>query len=121
MSLGDEQITYMGHHWIHVDGDVVTVGLNEESLDEIDNILKINFPEEGEEVVADEPCGDIDTNDGSLNIYSPVSGSITEINPELKTNPSLVFEDPYEDGWLIKVQANDEADIEQLNSGSTND
>ncbi len=121
MSLQDEQITYMGHHWIQIEGDTVIVGLNEDSLDEIDGIQKINFPTEGEEVLADEPCGDIESTDGNLNIYSPVSGTISEVNPEIKANPSLVFDDPHGDGWLIKVQANDEAEIDQLVSASSGD
>ena len=121
MSYRDEPVTYMGHHWVQVQGDLVVIGLNEEALNEIETIDKINFPNESEEVTADEPCGEIETNDGHLNIYSPVDGTVNEINPELKDNSGLIFSDPYGEGWLMKVTPSDDTDMDSLMSDISED
>lgn len=96
---------YMGHLWYsNVDG-VVTVGLNEEALEDFDEIISFDLPKDNEDVIEDEVCGSIETSDGPLDIYAPISGTILEINSTVVEDPAVLMEDPYEEGWLIKISA----------------
>jgi len=111
--MKNEYMNYMGHHWILVEDNTVLIGLNEDAVNEIDKIQTINLPSEGEEVVADEVCGEIETPDGAYKISSPIDGSVTEVNQEVLEDNSLIFDDPY-DSWLFRVEATDEAQLDAL-------
>jgi len=119
--LGNGYITYMGHQWLSIEDDVITIGVIEESLDELDDITKVDLPPESELVEKDEICGELETKDGSLNIYAPVEGTVFEINAAVIDSPSLIKEDPYGDGWVIKIQANDVDEVKELTSGTNYD
>ena len=107
----ENDVTYfMGHLWYQdVEGEIL-IGISEEGIDQITDVESVNLPEEGEIVVADEVCGEIETNEGPLNIYSPVDGKVMEVNEAVKENPQLIFEDSMGDGWLIKVDPTADAD-----------
>lgn len=114
-------INYMGHLWIQVEGDIATIGINSDGLDEITEILNVSLPDENEQVTADEVCGEIETDSGSLNLYSPVVGTIIEINTTVVENPDIIQEDHEGEGWLFKIQAADEDDLRDLVHGRTAD
>ena len=111
--MKNEHITYMGHHWILVEDNAVLVGMTEEALGEIDKIQEMNLPSEGEEVEADDVCGEIETPDGTYKLYAPVNGTVAEVNSEIIEDNSLLFDDPY-DSWLYKIEAADEASLDAL-------
>lgn len=95
---------FMGYLWVHEDEGVLTIGINEEGLEDFEEISSIELPPEGEKVESDVVLGTIETDDGPLDIYSPVDGSVLEVNSQVLENPSLIQEDPYEEGWLIKIE-----------------
>src|SRR6185369_15815388 len=103
--MGAGYIPYMGHQWITVEGGVISVGVMEEALEELDTINKIDLPVENDPVEKDEICGELQTKDGNLNIYAPVEGTVLEINSAVLDNPELISEDPYGDGWIVKIEA----------------
>lgn len=115
-----EYMNYMGHHWILVEDNTVTIGINEDALNEIDKISDISLPSEGEEFEQDEVCGEIETSDGVYKVYAPVTGVITEINPDVVDEPSLIFDDPYE-SWLYKIEASDESELTALFNDNRDD
>lgn len=119
--MKDELITYMGYEWVLIDDGVVTIGINDQGLEEFTDINSLNMPTDGEEVITDEVCGELDTDQGPMNLYSPVEGSVVEINEAVIENPSLIMEDPYGDGWLFKVEPKNASDLDELASASTND
>jgi glycine cleavage system H protein len=119
--LGNGYITYMGHLWLTIEGEVITVGVMEEALEELDSIIKVDMPAENESVEKDEICGELETKDGSLNIYAPVEGTVLEVNTAVTDNPDLVHEDPYGDGWVIKIEAANPDDVKELTSGANYD
>jgi glycine cleavage system H protein len=119
--MGSDYITYMGQQWLSVEGEIITVGVVEEALDEIDAINKIDLPGENEPVEKDEICGELETKDGSLNIYAPVEGTVLEVNTAVTENPDLIHEDPYGEGWLLKIEAANPDDIKELTSGANYD
>lgn len=117
----DEFIPYMGYQWLQIEDDSVTIGVSEEGLNELSEITAVNLPAENEEVTADEICAELDTDEGPLNLYSPVDGRVVEINAAVVENPSLLVDDPYGDGWLFRVEASSPEDLESLSTADTND
>lgn len=114
-SMSNEDfVPFMGYMWIQVEDGTITIGINEDGLSEITEITKVNLPSENEEVVADEVCGEIETESGPLNLYSPVDGKIIEVNGAVLENPSLIEEDPFGDGWLFRVEPEDADDLEEM-------
>ena len=114
-------ITYMGYEWIQIEDGVITIGINEQGLDEFTEVEAANLPAENEEVITDEVCGELDTDQGPMNLYSPVEGNVIEVNEAVIENPSLITEDCYGDGWLFKVEPKNASDLDELGSASTND
>lgn len=112
--MEDDQIPYMGYQWIQIEGDIITVGVNEEGLDEVEEIVAVDLPGDGDEVNADEICGELDSRDGPLNIYSPVNGVVTELNLAVIDTPELIREDSMGEGWLMRIECADEADLQKL-------
>lgn len=116
--MATDSITYMGHHWIEISGNEITVGINDDAVSEIDSIQKLLLPEQGENFETDDVCGEIETSDGPLNLYVPVAGSISEVNPAIVEDPSLILEDPYDEGWLYKVEASNQEEVDELQNGT---
>jgi glycine cleavage system H protein len=114
-------ITYMGYEWLMVEDGVVTIGVNETGLEELSDISKVTLPSVDDEVVPDEICGEIETDSGLLNLYCPVEGQVVEINEAVIEDPNLLSEDPYGDGWLFKVEAKNDSELDELALGTTND
>lgn len=117
----DDFVPFMGYMWIQVEDGTLTIGINEDGLNEITEISSVNLPTENEEVVADEVCGEIETESGPLNLYSPVDGKIIEVNGAVLENPSLIEEDPYGDGWLFRVEPSDPDDLEEMEDELSDD
>jgi glycine cleavage system H protein len=114
-------ITYMGYEWVMVEDGIVTVGINDQGLEEFTDINAANLPAENEEVIPDEVCGELDTDQGPMNLYSPIEGQVVEVNEAVLENPSLIMEDAYGDGWLFRVEPKNASDLDELASATTND
>ena len=110
----EDLIKYMDYMWIAADDNIVTVGINEEGLEGFDDIETAKMPEENTEVATDEVCGELDTDQGPFNLYSPVDGMVIEINEAVTQNPKLIIDDPLGDGWLYRIEANNVDQIEDL-------
>lgn len=111
--MSEDTVSFMGYMWIQKEDGVITVGINEEGLQDFDEITSIELPPENEKVEADTVIGTIETDDGPLDIYSPVNGTILEINPQVLESPSLIQEDPYDEGWLLRIETTEELDEDE--------
>jgi len=111
----------MGYLWIQAEDGVLTIGINESGLDEFTEINSVDLPADGDPIEPDEVCGEVDTDQGPLNLYCPVEGKVVEVNEAVVEKPSLIQEDCTGDGWLFKVEAKSQEDIDELISASTND
>ncbi len=107
-------MTYMGYEWIAVEDGVVTVGLTDEAVSDLSDQITINLPEADDSVLAGKVCGDIESDNGNLNLYCPVSGTVIEINDAVLENPGLLQEDPTDEGWLFKVEADDPDKLDRI-------
>lgn len=92
--------------WYEREDQIFTVGLREDVALELEDITHVALPEVGQSVDSEEPVGYLETSDGEIELYSPVTGTILEINPLIKKNPSLLLEDPFEN-WIFKVESDD--------------
>ncbi|MCB0394592.1 MAG: glycine cleavage system protein H [Bdellovibrionales bacterium] len=113
----DDTIEFLGSHWAQIDGDVLTVGLTEECVSEISGIDSIDLPSENDSVESSEVIGSLESGDGSINLYSPVTGKIIEINEAIIDDPSIIESDPTGEGWLYKIEADDGEEVSRLLAG----
>jgi glycine cleavage system H protein len=111
---------FMGYMWVQKENDVYTIGVSEEGLQEITEINSIELPSDGEEVDADVVIGSIETDDGTMDIYSPVSGKIVEVNSAVLEDPSIIQEDPA-DAWLVKIESEEDLDEEDEDDDTDED
>ncbi|OFZ31735.1 MAG: glycine cleavage system protein H [Bdellovibrionales bacterium RIFCSPHIGHO2_01_FULL_40_29] len=103
------EIKNFAHHmWYQDEDGIITIGINEEGLADITEITSVDLPPENESVAEDVAIGTIETDDGPLDIYSPVAGKVVEVNTQVLEDPSLIQEDPYEEGWLVRIEASEE-------------
>ena len=102
------------HEWIKLEGDTATLGITDFAQRELGDIVFIDISEVGNPLQANEIFGTIEAVKTVSDLYLPVSGTVTEINPELESNPELVNQDPYDKGWMVKMKVDNPADIEGL-------
>ena len=105
MASPNDVRNFMGYLWVRDEDGIVTIGINEDGLADFDEITSVDLPTEQEKVESEEVCGTVETDDGPLDIYSPVTGTVVEINSAVIDDPSLIQEDPYEEGWLIRIES----------------
>ena len=92
------------HEWVSVDGTSATIGITDFAARALGDVVYVSLPAEGASVTAEEACGEVESTKSVSDLYSPVTGQVTEINSELDDDPGLVNSDPYRAGWMFKVQ-----------------
>jgi len=102
------------HEWINANGNEAYIGITEFAQQELGDIVYVDIEKLGVEVVAEEVFGTIEAVKTVSDLFMPVSGTITEVNEKLNTNPELINTDPYGDGWLIKLTLSDIAQLDNL-------
>jgi glycine cleavage system H protein len=102
------------HEWVATEDTVATVGITDHAQDQLGEIVYIELPAVGDKVSKDDPFGVVESVKAVSDIYAPVTGTVIEINEDLPESPETVNEDPYGDGWLIKVKISDMSDLEDL-------
>lgn len=102
------------HLWVRVENDTVVIGITEYLLESIDEIVSITLPKVGEEIDMDEPFGSIDTGEELIELMAPISGEVIKVNGNVKKDPGILIEDPFGDGWLLKVEPFDWEEVENL-------
>ena len=111
--IAGEFKNYNHHMWYQEDDGIITIGINEEGLADITEITSLDLPPEQEKVEPDVAIGTIETDDGPLEIFSPVEGVVIEVNASVLEDPSVIQEDSYEEGWLLRIEASAEIDEEE--------
>ena len=102
------------HEWVHINNDIATIGVTDFAQSELGDIIFIEFPNQGDVFKQNESVGTLEAVKTVADIYSPVSGSIVEINSDLDSNPELINSDPYNDGWIVKIKIEDSSEIDGL-------
>lgn len=102
------------HEWIRLEGDVAYVGITDYAQEQLGDIVFVDIPTEGETLAANEVFGTIEVVKTISDLFLPVSGEILEQNEALADQPELVNQDPYGEGWLIKIKPTADADFDSL-------
>jgi glycine cleavage system H protein len=102
------------HEWIRQEGDTFTVGITDHAQAELTDIVYAEPPKVGAEVKAGATSAVVESVKAASDIYSPLSGSVTEVNAELSANPALLNTDPFGAGWIYKLKAFNPAEVEML-------
>lgn len=117
-TMPDDLYYHEEHSWARVDGDRVTVGMNDFFQKEAGDIVFVDLPEEEDDVEQGEVCGKIQSRKWIGKLVAPVSGEILEINEDLDEDTSLINTDPYGKGWILVIEASNlDEDLENLMRG----
>ncbi len=102
------------HEWISLEGNVATIGITEFAQGELGDIVYVDISTKGKSLGAEEVFGTVEAVKTVSDLFLPVSGTITEVNPALEAQPELVNTDPYGAGWMIKMTVDNPAAVEAL-------
>ena len=102
------------HEWVVVDGDTARVGITDYAQDALGDIVFVQVPDVGLEVVAGSSCAEVESTKSVSEIYSPVSGAVTAVNEALADEPERVNRDPYGDGWIFTLTMVDAGELDAL-------
>jgi glycine cleavage system H protein len=102
------------HEWIKIEGDVATVGVTDFAQGELGDIVYVEVDTLEEELDKEEVFGTVEAVKTVSDLFMPVSGEVIEFNESLETNPEKVNEDPYGEGWMIKIKMSNISDVDEL-------
>ncbi|MCS6816717.1 MAG: glycine cleavage system protein GcvH [Blastocatellia bacterium] len=106
------------HEWIRVEDDVGVIGITDYAQEALGDIVYVELPSVGDHFSQGEPFGNVESVKAVSELYMPVSGEVVEVNADLTESPQLVNEDPYGDGWMVKIALSDPTELETLMSAS---
>ncbi|HVZ94654.1 MAG TPA: glycine cleavage system protein GcvH [Phycisphaerales bacterium] len=109
------------HEWIKLEGDVATLGITKFAVDELTDVTYAQMKAAGTSLKPGDPVAEVESVKATSDVYSPVAGTIAEINKKLDADPSLVNTSPYGDGWLVKIKVSDPAPLNALMDASAYD
>ncbi len=107
---GDLQYT-KSHEWVRTEGDTVTIGITDHAQDELGDVVFVELPDEGATFDAGEAFGTVESVKAVSDLYAPVGGEVVEANTALNDAPEKINEDPYGEGWIVKLRTSAEADL----------
>ena len=102
------------HDWVKIEGNVATVGIDDYAQSQLGDIVYVDIQTEGESLGAGEVFGAIEAVKTVIDVHMPLSGTITEVNPELESTPQLMNTDPYGQGWMIKIECTNLDEVNNL-------
>ena len=106
------------HEWVKVEGDTATIGITDFAQGELGDIVFVEIETEGETLDNEEVFGTVEAVKTVSDLFMPVTGEVLELNSALEDNPALVNEDPYGEGWMIKVKVSDAGELDALLSAA---
>jgi glycine cleavage system H protein len=102
------------HEWVATEETVATIGITDYAQDQLGEIVYVELPAVGDKISKDDAFGVVESVKAVSDIYAPVSGIVVEVNQELPESPEMINEDPYGDGWLVKVKVSDPSELDDL-------
>mgnify|MGYP005841906655 CR=1 FL=1 len=112
MSTPNDRVYSESHEWFKVDDDIVTIGLTTYAVDQLTDVTFVEMQEPGTEVAPGESVGEVESVKTTSDIYTAAGGEIVEVNEALSDNPEMVNNDPYGDGWLVKIKISDRGNLD---------
>lgn len=102
------------HEWVSIEGSIATIGITDHAQEQLGDVVFVELPAVGDRVEKSDAFGVVESTKAVSDVYAPVSGEVTEVNDDLPDNPELINEDPYGDGWMVKVAIGDTSDLDDL-------
>ncbi len=102
------------HEWLRMEGDTAVIGITEFAQHELGDIVYVEIETVGQELKSGDIFGTVEAVKTVSDLYLPVNGSVSEVNPKLNSNPELVNSDPYGEGWMVKIKVSEGADLGSL-------
>ncbi|MDQ4126973.1 MAG: glycine cleavage system protein GcvH [Actinomycetota bacterium] len=112
---GDLQYT-KSHEWVRTEGDTATIGITDHAQDELGDVVFVELPEEGTTFDAGDPFGTVESVKAVSDLYAPVGGEVVEVNSALNDAPEKINEDPYGEGWIMKLRTSGDSSSDLLSS-----
>jgi glycine cleavage system H protein len=106
------------HDWARIDGDEATFGITWYAQDQLGEVVFFDPPEVGSQVSANEAYAEVESVKAVSDVFAPLSGEVLEVNEALRENPEQINDDPYGDGWMVRVRLSDPAEAESLLDGT---
>ena len=102
------------HEWISLEEEILTIGITDHAQDSLGEIVFIELPKVGETFSKSSIFGAVESTKSVSDLYTPVSGVVTEVNTSVENQPELINQSPYNEGWMIKIKASNVSDLETL-------
>ncbi|HYC60832.1 MAG TPA: glycine cleavage system protein GcvH [Thermoanaerobaculia bacterium] len=102
------------HEYVHVEGDIGTIGITDYAQKELGDVVFVELPQVGSELEAGDELGSIESVKAVSELFVPVTGTVVEVNEALADNPALVNTDPWGDGWMIRIRMADATEVDEL-------
>ena len=113
-SYPDDLRYHAEHDWARVEGDVATLGITWYAQDALGEVVHYEPPDEGSSVARDEGYGEVESVKAVSEVIAPLSGEVIEVNAKVVAEPETINEDPYGDGWLVRIRLSDSAEVDEL-------
>ena len=111
----DENLRYTKtHEWVRVEGKQAVCGITDYAQEQLTDIVYVELPEEGDQVVREHEIGVVESCKTAADLYAPVTGKVTAVNEKLANNPEWVNEDPYGNGWMMKIEMANPPEVDAL-------
>jgi glycine cleavage system H protein len=102
------------HEWVRVEGDLAVIGITDHAQEQLGDVVYVELPKAGEEFAANESFGSVESVKAVSEIFTPVSGEVAEVNDSLNDEPEKVNQDPYNNGWMIKMKMKSPGEVDSL-------
>lgn len=110
-SVPEDRRYTRSHEWVQTEDDIATVGITDYAQEELGDVVFVELPEEGATLEAGEGFGTIESVKAVSDLYAPVGGEVVEVNASLNDNPEKINEDPYGEGWILKLRTSAEGNL----------
>jgi glycine cleavage system H protein len=111
LSVPEELQYTRSHEWVRTEGDTATIGITDHAQDELGDIVFVELPEEGATFEAGDSFGNVESVKAVSDLYTPVGGEVVGVNEALSDSPEKINEDPYGEGWIVKIRVFGEGDL----------
>jgi glycine cleavage system H protein len=113
--MNPEDLHYtQSHEWVRIDGDIGTIGITDHAQKELGEIVYLELPEAGHVYNADDEFGTVESVKAVSELFSPMSGEVLEVNKSAIAEPGIVNDDPFGDGWLVRIKVSTDEEVRKL-------